>query len=50
MNGISNHLFQISYFKSFILLRKDAMATCVDIVIEMKKCFSLKDMRDFNVL
>ena len=29
---------------------KDAEATCVEIVTEVKKCFRLKGMLDFNVL
>ena len=29
---------------------KGAEATCVEKVIEMKKCFRLKDMLNFNVL
>ena len=29
---------------------KGAEATCVEIAIEMKKCYRLKDMLNFNVL
>ena len=29
---------------------KDDETTCVEVITEMKKCFRLKDMFDFNVL
>ena len=29
---------------------KSAEATCVEIATEMKKCFKLKDMLNFNIL
>ena len=32
-----------------IILIKGAEATCVEIVTEMKKCFRLKDMLNFNI-
>ena len=41
-------------FQKFIrfmsLLFKGAEATCVEISSEMKKCFRLKDILNFNVL
>ena len=52
--------YSINYFKAFslyhsliffykIILIKGAEATCVEIVTEMKKCFRLKDMLNFNI-
>ena len=37
-------------FVNLITFLKSAEATCVMIATEMKKCFRLKDMLNFNVL